>query len=137
MSRSCFPGGSKARDARRRAALPLADDGASRLVPARPPDEWKASDSPVDSQATGSGELRCGQTITRCPRGDSFGTERRLFFVVAGTLDSAPRFRRQCAVDRLAVGAVERPSVFGARVRALYSIADIGQRHALRVAVIR
>ena len=34
------------------------------------------------------------------------------------------------------VGPAERPSVLGAPVRALYSIADIGERHALRVAVI-
>jgi WS/DGAT/MGAT family acyltransferase len=33
-------------------------------------------------------------------------------------------------------GPVERPSVLGAPVRALYSIAEVGERHGLRVAVI-
>jgi hypothetical protein len=33
-------------------------------------------------------------------------------------------------------GPVERPSVLGAPVRALYSIAEVGERHGLRVAVV-
>jgi hypothetical protein len=33
-------------------------------------------------------------------------------------------------------GPVERPSVLGAPVRAFYSIAEIGERHGLRVAVV-
>jgi diacylglycerol O-acyltransferase len=59
----------------------------------------------------------------------------------------APPLRR--ALERLAghprafalnvsslAGPVERPSVLGAPVRALYSIAEIGERHGLRVAVV-
>jgi WS/DGAT/MGAT family acyltransferase len=59
----------------------------------------------------------------------------------------APQVRR--ALERLAghprafalnvsnlAGPVERPSVLGAPVRALYSIAEIGERHGLRVAVV-
>jgi diacylglycerol O-acyltransferase len=59
----------------------------------------------------------------------------------------APPLRR--ALERLAghprafalnvstlAGPVERPSVLGAPVRAFYSIAEIGERHGLRVAVV-
>jgi WS/DGAT C-terminal domain len=39
------------------------------------------------------------------------------------------------SVSNLA-GPVDRPSVLGAPVGALYSIAEIGERHGLRVAVV-